>query len=139
MLGWALAAPAWARNTDSLALAVPLTRSVPGPCLMPNTALAAAAVVPTSWGRTAPGRGGRRLKSGGMLSGAWATTENSSGGAWSRPKVWRQPLHPPSIRVPAARQARPAASRRVRGRRFRGAVRSVLLRPFPFMALPYRS
>src|SRR3954471_16557491 len=44
----------------------------------------------------APGMGGRRLKSGGITSGALVVTANSSGDFLFRPAAWRRPSQPDS-------------------------------------------
>src|ERR1700734_2268019 len=57
----------------------------------------------------APGDGGRRLKSGGMISGALVVTANSSGDCLVRPASSRKVWHPASAVTP-----RPSIARRTR-------------------------
>src|ERR1700733_10562619 len=54
----------------------------------------------------APGLGGRRLKSGGMTSGDFVTTANSSGGSLVMPAAWRIDSQPISDRASPASVAR---------------------------------
>src|SRR5215469_15066527 len=51
----------------------------------------------------APGSGGRRLKSGGITSGALVVTANSSGDFLLRPAAWRRLSHPLSVALPTLR------------------------------------
>ena len=61
--------------------------------LAPNKAALACWSVPTSCGRGAPGRGGRKPKSGGIDRGGRSTTANSSGGLRPSPKSSRTSPH----------------------------------------------
>ena len=73
----------------------------------PTNAAWARAVGPSSCGRRAPGSGGRKLKSGGMMSGALLTTVNSSGGRGSRPSVRLALEQAASSRAPVTRTTTP--------------------------------
>src|SRR3954454_18105631 len=68
----------------------------PGPAESITRRARSAAV--TSFGRVAPGVGGRRLKSGGIRSGARDSTANSSGPVRSMPSTARISLQPASAR-----------------------------------------
>ena len=81
-----------------------------------DSAASAAARSERSCGRGAPGRGGRRLKSGGIDKGARVVTENSSGASRVKPKVRVRlsELQPASSAMPTTANPRtPGLMRRV--------------------------